>query len=162
MAELEPLHYAVLTRNVVSVEEQLLQQGVDVLARNKDGDTALHMLGYPAPHGKPRSHSTDSRNVDLHSVVNETKIIDRLVSADKRCFTVRDAHGNTPLMRCVKAHDHVEVVRALLEHEQRLAGGTDLDILNDNNESVLDLAFARGRGDFITVISVVTSSVEAW
>ena len=37
MAALEPLHYAVLTRNVVSVEEQL-QRGADVLTRSKDGD----------------------------------------------------------------------------------------------------------------------------
>ena len=158
MAKREPLHYAVLTRDVSRTEDQIRRRDVDVTARNRDGDTALHMLSYPVNN----DWSCYSEGSLSYYDVSEQEIIRRLASVDKRCFTARDAHGNTPLMRCVKAHDHVEVVRALLEHEKRLTGGTDLDILNDNNESVLDLAFARGRGDFITVISVVTSSVEAW
>ena len=76
-------------------------------------------------------------------------------------------------MRCVKAHDHVEVVRDLLEQEQLFPGGTDLDndmvnalrkqarrhffetyvnVMNHKDESVLDLAFAGGKYEFIEVI----------
>ena len=167
----ESLHYAVLTRNVVSVDEQL-QRGADVFALNRDGDTPLHMLGYPSLDTIRHCYSKGGYHVG-QSAFNEQEIIRRFVSVDKRCLTARDVRGNTPLMRCVKAHNHVDVVRDLLEQEQLFPGGTDLDndmvnalrkqarrhffetyvnVMNHKDESVLDLAFAGGKYEFIEVI----------
>ena len=170
----ESLHYAVLTRNVVSVDEQL-QRGADVFALNRDGDTPLHMLGYPSLDRIRHCYSKGGYRVgqSQQSAFNEQEIIRRFVSVDKRCLTARDVRGNTPLMRCVKAHNHVDVVRDLLEQEQLFPGGTDLDndmvnalrkqarrhffetyvnVMNHKDESVLDLAFAGGKYEVIEVI----------
>ena len=148
MAKREPLHYAVLTRDVSRTEDQIRRRDVDVTARNRDGDTALHMLSYPVNN----DWSCYSEGSLSYYDVSEQEIIRRLASVDKRCFTVRDAAGNTPLMRCVKVHDHCGVMSALLEHERAFTGGTDFDAINNKNESVLDLAFARGKYDYIEII----------
>ena len=147
------LHYAVLTRVCDAIDDQL-QQGADVIARNQDGDTALHMLCCP----RKRKCSCNVDQWEDECSRLDKHIIRRLCSADKRCLTARDAAGNTPLMRCIKTPDaQISVVVELLEqeHDEALRGselGTTWDSLNNYNESLLDLAFSSGRGDVIKAI----------
>ena len=146
-ARLGPLHYAVLTRDYDDVSD-LLQQGVDVIAQNRDGDTALHMLRYPR------------KRLSVGAVFGnryEEDIIWQLCSADERCFRAVDAAGNTPLMSCVNTPDtSIDVILALMGREQKvLKNGIDFDIVNNDNESVLDLAFASGKPEIITAICTI-------
>ena len=135
------LHYAVLTCDCDAIDDQL-QQGADVIARNQDGDTALHMLCYPRK--RKCSCNVDQWEAECNRL--DKHIIRRLCSPDKRCLTARDAAGNTPLMRCIKTPDaQISVVVELLEQEhdnawRRSELGTALDSLNNYNESSLDLA----------------------
>ena len=143
-ARLGRLHYAVLKRDCADVRYQL-QQGADVIAKNQDGDTALHMLRHPEKRSSLRGASGNG---------HEEVVILQLGTADKRCFRAVDAAGNTPLMSCLNAPDvHIDVIMTLMELEQEVfVNGIDFDILNNENESALDLAFASGRPDFVEVI----------
>ena len=145
------LHYAMLTRDCDVIDDQL-QQGADVIARNQDGDTALHMLCYP----RKRKCSCNADQWEAECSRLDKYIIRRLFSVDKRCLTARDAAGNTPLMSCLKAPDtKIAVVMALMEQElHMLRDGIDFDILNNENESALDLAFASGRSDYVNAICI--------
>ena len=116
-ARLGPLHYAVLTRDCVSVRK-LLQQGIDVTAKNRDGDTALHMLRHPRKRISSRDAalSVDEWKDECEQLHED--IVRQLSSVDRRCFHVRDAAGNTPLMSCINAPDiDLDMVSELLEHE---------------------------------------------
>ena len=169
---LRPLHYAVLMRDCDAIRNQLKHRA-DVIAQNQDGDTALHMLCYP----QRRKSSRDARLMShpalrkydglvlLYPTVGkwdeecarlEKDIIRQLAAADRRCFRARDAAGNTPLMSCLKApNTKIAVVMALMEQELHVRrDGIDFDILNNENESALDLAFASGRSDYVNAICI--------
>ena len=158
-----PLHYAVLTRDCENVRK-LLQRGTDVTAKNRDGDTALHMLRHPRKRISSRDAALTVEKWDEECIKLEKDIIRQLSSADKRCFHAQDAAGNTPLMSCIKARESINdfnVIMALMErefedsmHKNQLDPKVDFDILNNENESALDLAFANGRSDILKVICV--------
>ena len=152
-ARLGPLHYAVLKRDLDDVRNQL-QQGVDVIAQNLDGDTALHMLRHPRKRTSARDAALTADEWDYECIRLAEEIVRLLSSADKRCFRAVDAVGNTPLMSCLNAPDiKIYVVAVLLELDQQInVNGIDFDILNNENESALDLAFVSGRPDYVDVI----------
>ena len=162
-ARLGPLHYAVLKRDCDDVRDQL-QYGVDVIEKNRDGDTALHMLRHPRKRISSRDAALTVEKWDEECTKLEKDIIRQLSSADKRCFHAQDAAGNTPLMSCIKARESINnfnVIMALMErefedsmHKNKLDPKVDFDILNNENESALDLAFAYGRSDILKVIYV--------
>ena len=116
-ARLGRLHYAVLKRDCADVRYQL-QQGADVIAKNQDGDTALHMLRYPRKWIASRDAALTVDKWKEECARLDNKIIQELSSANRRCFHVRDAAGNTPLMSCINAPDiDLDMVSELLEHE---------------------------------------------
>ena len=161
-ARLGCLHYAVLKRDCADVRYQL-RHGADVTAKNQDGDTALHMLRYPRKWIASRDAALTVQKWKEECARLDNEIIQELSSANRRCFHVRDAAGNTPLMSCINAPDDKNdvhhVVLTLMEKE--LVASFDdydlkvnFDILNNENESALDLAFANERGDAMKAICI--------
>ena len=157
IARLGPLHYAVLTRDCDAIDKQL-RRGVDVTARNQDGDTALHLLCYPRKRISAREFSLtlDKWRAECNEL--DRKVIRRLAASDRRCFHAQDADGNTPLMKFTTlitgAGSKFHEFFALVELEFAISGRIKLDILNNDGESALDLAFSTGLDHLIEAIRV--------
>ena len=151
IARLGALHYAVLTRDRDAIDKQL-RQGADVTARNQDGDTALHMLCYPRKRTSSRDILLTEHQWRMECQQLDQRIVDKL--SGRRHLHVRDAAGNAPFMRCMKASGpHFDDFFMFVQMDDDDWSRHDsLEILNNDGEAALDLAFASGVDDFIKTI----------
>ncbi|MCL5436966.1 MAG: ankyrin repeat domain-containing protein [Candidatus Dependentiae bacterium] len=166
----EKLHSAVIRGNIEQAKA-LLEEGININATNKRGETVLHIavhgssgLGTLSRLDVVRFLLENNADVNAKDYVGWTPlhealawdmnldIIKALVNKGARIF-VAEKRGYTPLhFAC--AHAGVETVKFLL------AMGASVDSKNKLGETALDVALRRQRGDILDLLDFAGQAAQ--
>jgi Ankyrin repeats (3 copies)/Ankyrin repeats (many copies) len=125
-AQTTPLHSAAFYGDLEMVQI-LLEFGVDVDIKNRDGHT-------PLDYASASGHRNDARVARL------------LVAHGADPNTRESIHGFTPLHRASK-FGRIEIVRLLIEH------GANVEVKNDGGSTPLDVASGEQREEIVKLLS---------
>ncbi|MGB8951355.1 MAG: ankyrin repeat domain-containing protein [Candidatus Aminicenantales bacterium] len=150
-----PLHYACMSKNL-GVVEFLIEKGADVNAQNDSLYVPLH---YAAAYNMPEAINLlikQEAKIEARSREEETPLhmaaasgaveaAENLIQrgADLRA---REARKRTPLVLAARESGSVEMAKLLIAH------GSDINSVDESNDSALELASWRGFKDFVNLL----------
>jgi hypothetical protein len=141
--------------NDLAAVQAFLAKGADLEARDRDGDTALHLAAIQASPAviaalitagaDPNVRSTDGQTPLFHAAEHgNLPALQALLAADAD-VNACDKDSHTPLFYAID-QGHRAVVEALL------AAGADLAVRDKDGDTPLDLAISLKRGDIADLL----------
>ena len=150
--DVTPLMVAASNNNNPEVLKVLIQAGADVNAYEKFGETALTMAAQYNNNPEVVSLLIQAGARDIKPAFawaawdnSNPEVLKVLIQAGAD-VNAKDFLGVTPIMRAAQYNNNPEVLRVLIQ------AGADVNAKNSKGETALDLARARNKPEFVSIL----------